>query len=122
MFLFRDFKLSETKELRSTLKVVYGLGWFKAHKIADSLGFRFPYSCNNLNVHYIWLLVNLMKHYVVSFARIKKKVENHINILLTTQSYRGWRHKLSLPVRGQRTRTNSATQRRKRMQANAEES
>jgi len=47
-------------------------------------------------------------------TKIKRKINNNINRHLTILSYRGLRHKLSLTVRGQRTRTNSATQRRKR--------
>jgi len=31
-----------------------------------------------------------------------------------TSSYKGVRHKMNLPVRGQRTRTNARTQKRKR--------
>jgi small subunit ribosomal protein S13 len=33
----------------------------------------------------------------------------HIKRLMDIQSYRGQRHKRSLPVRGQRTRTNART-------------
>jgi len=41
-------------------------------------------------------------------AIIKKRINNHISI----KSYKGLRHKNGYPVRGQRTRTNSKTQRK----------
>ena len=39
MFLFRDVTLSENKEIRASLKQIYGIGWYKANKIADIIGF-----------------------------------------------------------------------------------
>jgi len=56
----------------------------------------------------------LLKGYVISDSKIKRIVDNNINNLLINLSYKGTRHKLAFPVRGQRTRTNSATQRKKR--------
>ena len=44
--------------------------------------------------------------------RLKKYVHYHITSLIRSNSYKGLRHSLSLPVRGQRTRTNYRTSRR----------
>ncbi len=35
MFLFRDFTLTEKKEIRASLKQIYGISWLKANKIVD---------------------------------------------------------------------------------------
>ena len=40
---------------------------------------------------------------------LRKDVSMHIKRLMDIQSYRGQRHKRSLPVNGQRTRTNART-------------
>jgi small subunit ribosomal protein S13 len=40
---------------------------------------------------------------------LRKDVSMHIKRLMDIQSYRGQRHKRSLPVHGQRTRTNART-------------
>jgi len=40
---------------------------------------------------------------------LRKDVSMHIKRLMDIQSYRGTRHKRSLPVNGQRTRTNART-------------
>lgn len=42
---------------------------------------------------------------------LRKEVELNIKRLIETGSYRGLRHRHSLPVRGQRTRTNARTRR-----------
>jgi len=78
------------------------------------MGLSNPFASNNLNDYYINFIIYLLKGYLLSDSRIKRIIENNINNLLINSSYRGTRHKLTLPVRGQRTRTNSATQRSKR--------
>jgi small subunit ribosomal protein S13 len=40
---------------------------------------------------------------------LRKDVQMHIKRLIDIQSYRGNRHRRSLPVRGQRTHTNART-------------
>lgn len=46
---------------------------------------------------------------------LHRVVANNIKRLKDVGSYRGLRHKLNLPVRGQRTRTNGRTKRGKRV-------
>ena len=115
MFLFRDFSLTEKKEIRVSLTQIYGISWLKANKIIDLLALAKPYFSNNLNDYNINVILYLLKGFVLSDTRIKRMIDNNINNLLVNNSYRGSRHRLTLPVRGQRTRTNAATQRRKRL-------
>lgn len=114
MFLFREFTLTEKKETRALLKQIYGLGWSKVTNLLNLLGLARPYFSNNLNEYYINIILYLLKCLVLSDTRIKRIIDNNINNLLINNSYKGTRHLLMLPVRGQRTRTNSQTQRRKR--------
>ena len=51
---------------------------------------------------------------VISDARISRIIEVNIKKLIDNDIYRGIRHKLNLPTRGQRTRTNARTQKAKR--------
>jgi len=50
----------------------------------------------------------------MSQVRILRKISVNINKLIDHRIYKGMRHMLHLPVRGQRTRTNANTQRSKR--------
>lgn len=115
MFLFRDTTLSEKKEIRSSLQQIYGIGLAKANLISIKIGLQYPYFASNLNLYNINLILYLLKGLVLSDTRIKRAIENNITRLITTASYRGSRHTLTLPVRGQRTRTNAGTQRSKRI-------
>jgi len=114
MFLFRDFSLTEKKELRISLISIYGIGWNKANKIINILAISKPFFSNNINDYYINLVLFLLKGFVLSDTKIKRIIDNNINNLIVNKSYKGSRHRLTLPVRGQRTRTNAATQRKKR--------
>jgi len=53
MFLFRDFSITEKKEIRASIKQIYGVGWSKANLILNKLGLSNPYFSNNLNDYYI---------------------------------------------------------------------
>jgi small subunit ribosomal protein S13 len=55
----------------------------------------------------------LTSQYVVE-GDLRRQIQNNIKRLISIHSYRGMRHRLGLPVRGQRTRTNSRTRKGKR--------
>jgi len=55
----------------------------------------------------------LQSEYVVE-GDLRRQVQNNIKRLVGIHCYRGLRHRLGLPVRGQRTRTNSRTRKGKR--------
>lgn len=52
--------------------------------------------------------VLLERDYVVE-GPLRRQIQQNINRLRDIKSYRGIRHRLGLPVRGQRTRTNART-------------
>jgi small subunit ribosomal protein S13 len=115
MFLFRNYYLSEKKEIRASLKSVYGVGVHKANMIANLLGFAYPFFNNKLNDYLINNILFLLNGFVQTSTNIIREIDNNINKLSIINSYRGSRHKLTLPVRGQRSRTNAGTQRNKRV-------
>ena len=115
MFLFRDTILSEKTEIRSALKKIYSLSWYKSNLILTIMGINYTSWLKNLNYYNINFLIYLLKNFNISETKIKRAIELNINQLIHINSYKGIRHKLCLPVRGQRTRTNAGTQRRKRL-------
>jgi small subunit ribosomal protein S13 len=118
MFLFRDITIIEKKKTIISLKKIYGVSWYKSNKILSKLGLSKNYYNSNLNDYNINIILYLLKGLVLSDIRIKRLINNNIDRLININSYRGSRHKLSLPVRGQRTRTNAGIQRSKRIKEN----
>ena len=114
MFSFRDKTLPVRSEVRPALTQIYGLGWRKANTITEKIGLSYPFFMNNLNTYTIDLILYLLKGLVISDTRIRRVIDLNITRLTLLRSYKGMRHVLTLPVRGQRTRTNAGTQRRKK--------
>ena len=78
------------------------------------MGIGYPFFLQNINSYYFSILSFLLKGFVVSDVRIKRRINMSINKLVDNGSYIGMRHSLTLPVHGQRTRSNANTQRSKR--------
>jgi small subunit ribosomal protein S13 len=114
MFLFRDTILQELTDLKYSLKKIKGVGLNKSKYIKNIIGLSTPYKIKNLNNYNINFLIYILKNLVLSNTRLKRIIDNNITRLINISSYRGVRHNLNLPVRGQRTRTNAGTQRSKR--------
>ena len=50
---------------------------------------------------------------VIVEKKLKEKIKNNITFLSNIKSYKGNRHKLKYPTRGQRTHTNAKTRKKK---------
>lgn len=51
----------------------------------------------------------MLKYFTLSEVRLKRVIGSNVKNMIDIQSYKGVRHSLFLPVRGQRTRTNANT-------------
>ena len=62
-------------------------------------------------------LLDLLNTYKIKFGIdtvLTKKIDSNIKRMIKINSYRGIRHKLGYPVRGQRTRPNARTARKRK--------
>ena len=109
MYSFRNEDIPENRELRRALNCIWGLGPRKAFYVTAKIGLAYPFFINNLNPYYFSLLSFVLHGLVLSSVRLKRVVSVNIKKLIDTGAYRGHRHALFLPVRGQRTRTNANT-------------
>lgn len=114
MFLFRNNPIDDNINICVSLKRVPGMSWIRTKIILSKTGITQDCKLNSLNEYLFNLITILLRATVISFARISRIVTVNINKLMDNDTYRGIRHKLSLPVRGQRTRTNARTQKTKK--------
>jgi len=112
MFAYKQYHLNLKKDIRLSLQLIYGIGWLKSIFISSRLGFAYPFSLNNINLYYYFALVYILDFFTWLEVRIKRAIFLNIKNLYKIESYKGLRHKDSLPVRGQRTRTNASTKKR----------
>lgn len=95
------------------LTYIYGVGRSTSAKILDEAGISHDKKIEALTddeVNRIRSIVSQMK--VEGSARTEQQL--NIKRLMDIGSYRGLRHRKGLPVRGQRTRTNSRTRKGRR--------
>jgi len=112
MFVYKQYTLNTNKEIRLAIQSIYGIGWHKSNLISSKMGLSFPFSFKNLNNYNIQLLSYILDFYTWLEIRIKHYIYQNIKKLVEINSYKGLRHKDSLPSRGQRTRTNASTKKK----------
>ncbi len=109
--------LPREKKISIALAYIYGIGRPLAKKILEKdLGGKInpDKRVKDLTEEEIGLLnAVISKNYKVE-GELRREVQDNIKRYIEIGSYRGYRHRRNLPVRGQRTRTNARTRRGKR--------
>jgi small subunit ribosomal protein S13 len=97
------------KKTYISLQYLYGIGQAQAIKICFDLGIDPQVRASELNEDEVSQITkHLEANYTVEGA-LRRSITSDITRLRDIQSYRGIRHRRSLPCRGQRTRTNART-------------
>jgi small subunit ribosomal protein S13 len=112
MFTYKQYNLNIRRDVRLSLHSIYGIGWLKSIFICARLGLSYPYLLSNINFYNGNLLSYVLDFFTWLEVRIKRFIFQNIKYLYDISSYKGIRHKDSLPVRGQRTRTNASTKKK----------
>jgi small subunit ribosomal protein S13 len=106
--------LPMNKRIEHGLTAIYGIGLPTAKKIVTNCGLNPLKKIKDLTEEEVTKIRKLIESdYKVEGAR-RADIAADIKRLIDIGSYRGHRHKIGLPVRGQRTRTNARTRKGKR--------
>lgn len=105
--------LPNEKRIDVALTRVYGIGRFTSQKILAKVRVDPAIRVKDLTSDKINLLQKEIETFPVE-GELKKIVRENIQTLKRILSYRGLRHSMKLPARGQRTRTNARTLKGKR--------
>lgn len=106
--------LPEEKRVDYALTLIYGVGWSNSGKILKESNVDKNKKVKNLTEEEIKTLQSFIEKNIKVEGNLREEITGNIQRLKTTSSYRGLRHSRSLPVRGQRTRSNARTKRGKR--------
>lgn len=106
--------IPDNKRLEISLTYLYGIGRKLSNDIIKQLGLDPNMRANKLSQDEIAKLNTLLQSQYVVEGDLRRQIQNNIKRLVSIHSYRGMRHRNGLPVRGQRTRTNSRTRKGKR--------
>ncbi len=106
--------IPDNKRLEVSLTYIYGIGRHRSKEIITKLGLDPNMKAKNLNPDEIAKLNSLLQNEYTLEGDLRRQVQNNIKRLVSIHSYRGLRHRASLPVRGQRTRSNARTRKGKK--------
>ena len=96
------------------LTYIYGIGRSTARYVLDKAEISYDKKVNQWNDEEQALIRNVINNEFKVEGALRSEVQMNIKRLLDIACYRGLRHRKGLPVRGQRTRTNSRTRKGKR--------
>jgi small subunit ribosomal protein S13 len=103
--------LPRDKRVETSLQYIFGIGPNISKKILATSGVDPNVKVKDLTEEEVSRIREVIdKEYKVE-GELRKEVNLNVKRLIETGSYRGTRHRRSLPVRGQRTRTNARTKR-----------
>lgn len=101
--------LPKNKHLDRALTYIHGIGLTSARQILDKVDLPYTMSSDDLDGENINRLRKVIEEeYVVEGDR-RREVSMDIKRLTDLGCYRGRRHRMGLPCRGQRTKTNART-------------
>ncbi len=102
--------LPDTKQLEYALRSVYGVGPTRSREVLTKAKIAFDTKAEDLSPEDEQRLRALIEEFTIE-GELRRKVTQDIKRLKDIRSGRGVRHERNLPVRGQRTKTNSRTRR-----------
>jgi small subunit ribosomal protein S13 len=101
--------IPKEKKIYVSLGYIYGIGQSVARKILSQASISPDVRAKDLTEDEVSRLAAIIQKEYRTEGVLKREISINIKRLMDIQSYRGIRHKRSLPVRGQRTRTNART-------------
>ena len=102
------------KRLIISLTYIFGVGSCIANEIVEKLGLDPDMRAHALKEEDISRINALLQTDYMVEGDLRRDVQANIKRLISIHSYRGMRHRVGLPVRGQRTSTNARTRKGKK--------
>jgi len=96
------------------LTYIYGIGRSTAQKILDKAGVDSNIKVNDWNDEQITAIRNIISGELKVEGELRSEVQLNIKRLMDIGCYRGIRHRVGLPLRGQKTKNNSRTRKGKK--------
>ena len=108
MLRISGITVPDNKRLEIALTVLYGVGRPRTHAVLTSLGIELGKRAGELSAKEESALRETIEKFAVE-GELRRQISGNIRRLKDIKAHRGVRHAKRLPVRGQRTKTNSRT-------------
>lgn len=97
------------KRIEYALRYLYGIGPTRALAIIQKANIPRELKADDLTDEHISKITTILQNDYIVEGDLRRMVTQDIRRLQAISCYRGLRHRRSLPVRGQRTKTNART-------------
>ena len=97
------------KQIQFSLTYLYGIGLHSAREVCEKLTIDPTRPAADIHEDELGRIAALLERDYVCEGPLRRQVTQNISRLREVKCYRGLRHRLGLPVRGQRTKTNART-------------
>ena len=103
--------LPKNKRIEIALTYIYGIGLSRSQQILKKIELNPNKPVTNLNDKEIANIRHILENEYMIEGDLRRFEALNIKRLMEINSYKGKRHRIGLPLRGQRTRTNARTRR-----------
>jgi len=103
--------LQKTKKIEYALTKIYGIGLVSAKAILIKANIKGDIRTNELTDTNVSTIREILENDYLVESNLKRKITLDIKRFSEINCFRGKRHRLQLPLRGQRTKTNARARR-----------
>tara|TARA_Y100001001_G_scaffold123046_1_gene121369 strand:- start:3181 stop:3555 length:375 start_codon:yes stop_codon:yes gene_type:complete len=115
MAIVSGVNIPDNKRVETALTSVYGIGSFQAKSILEKAGIFDNPRVRDMEDSDLNRIREIIDRENLVEGDLRREVNQNIRRLIDIGSYRGTRHRRSLPARGQRTKTNARSKRGRRI-------
>lgn len=101
--------LPANKRAEIGLTYIFGIGRPTARKILDFIRVDYDKKIKELTTEEIGKIIEVIDEKIIVEGDLKQQIQLNIKRLIDIKCYRGLRHRMGLPSRGQNTQTNART-------------
>ena len=115
MAIVSGVNIPDNKRVEIALRSIFGIGPTQAKDVVDTAGILDNPRVRDLSESDLTRIREVIDRHKIVEGDLRREINGNIRRLIDIGSYRGLRHRRGLPVRGQRTKTNSRTKRGRRV-------
>ena len=106
--------IPKEKRIEASLTYVYGVGLVRSREILTQANIDYNRRAKELSDEEIARVTSIIQSNYITEGDLRREISENIKRHISLGTYRGIRHRKGLPVRGQRTKTNSRTRKGKK--------
>ncbi|MCH8310888.1 MAG: 30S ribosomal protein S13 [Chloroflexi bacterium] len=115
MAIVSGVNIPDNKRVEIALRSIFGIGPTQAKDVVETAGILDNPRVRDLSESDLTRIREVIDRHKIVEGDLRREINGNIRRLIDIGSYRGLRHRRGLPVRGQRTKTNSRTKRGRRV-------